>query len=297
MATALTNTVFDHTTDAAYRAAAVEMRDLLLTGGTLAQTADTGQFDFASAVRPASNTDSAPLILGFTDALQATAPYFFAFYFGSGSSVNVPRYRMAIGTGTTGAGALTGVILTATIMGPIPHSSAATTASESAACGLPGEICVAHKSGAALGGGSQPVLANLLGLSRTLSHAGVHTDEGLVVYLGGSFGEMQCRTFRRLAPTVFGPTNLSCLITYGTTTSVAAGGERQVYAHASALPDTRPVAQFVTAVAAETPAGTIFLAQPPGTASPRTYRSLGPRVATPGAGADLSSHALCQAWQ
>lgn len=298
MATANPLTVLDNSTDAGFRAWITEHRDLLLTGGALAQTADTGQIDFGTVVRPPTNTDAAPLLLRFTDALQATAPYILAVYYGTDSVATRGRIRVAIGTGTNGSGALTGTILAATtITNTSVIAAAATTAMESPACGLPGEIAVAHKLGGASGGASQSVLWNLIGLSRTINHAGVQTAEGLVVYLSGSSGQMQCRTLRRDPPTVIGPSAAACLVPLETTSSVAAGGERQVYAHVCALPETRPVVQFVTGVVAEVPLGTVFPARPPGLSADRSYRSLGIRVASPGAGAGTQSHALCLVWQ
>lgn len=298
MATANPNQVIAQNTDAEFRAWATAHRDLLLTGSALSQTSDTNQFDFGGATRPAANTDGLPLLLQMTDSLQAVAPYVLAVYYGSGAAQNVPRIRIAIGTGTSGSGTLTGVVY-----GPVIVSNAAvpvstTIAYECAACGIPGSVWVAFGFGNNLGVWSQPVVRSFFGLHRIRDHAGAQTADGLVVYsITPSSSDLQCVSIRRVSPTTFGPHNLGCLIVGGTTSSVISGGERQCYAHAAALPEARPVPEYITVAAPEWSLGNVFAARPPGAAADRTYRCLGTRVATVGAGASTSTHALCAIWE
>lgn len=299
MATANPNIVIDQTTDAGFRAWATEHRDLLLTGGALVQTADSGQFDFATATRPSANTDAAPLLLRFADSLQTTAPYCLAVYYGSGAANTTPRVRIALGTGTNGAGTLTGVVYGPVSVSHTGASVSTTIAYESAACGLPGSIWVAFGLGNNLGAGSQPVVRSFLGVHRIRVHAGAQTADGLVVYSSSpdTSANLQCASIRRVSPTTFGPHNLSCLIVGGATSSVISGGERQCYAHAAALPEARPVPEYITVAAPEWSLGNVFTARPPGASADRTYRCLGTRIATAGAGAATQTHALCPIWE
>lgn len=81
----------------------------------LVQTADTGQVT-PSALGPTStnNATTGFLVYRFNDTLQATAPVFIKVEFGAGNwtvgaSGKVPQCWITVGTGTNGAGTITGV--------------------------------------------------------------------------------------------------------------------------------------------------------------------------------------------
>lgn len=77
-------------------------------------TADTGQIDFTTVAAPgAGNTSMGYKIYRMNDALQATKPVFAKIEFGSGGTATTPAYWITIGTGSDGAGNITGTILLA----------------------------------------------------------------------------------------------------------------------------------------------------------------------------------------
>lgn len=80
-----------------------------IVGGGLVQTADTGQLDIAAISAIAANaTDSGYRIYRFNDSRQGTDPLFVKVGFGTGDGPSYSTLRISTGTGTNGAGTLTG---------------------------------------------------------------------------------------------------------------------------------------------------------------------------------------------
>lgn len=98
-----------NSTDALFRLWAVFLRDAILSG--LVQTADTGQMDFTTVLAPtAANVKKGYIIARMDDALQATKPVYVRIDFGSGNVTNSPGIWIQIGTGTNGAGTISGSV-------------------------------------------------------------------------------------------------------------------------------------------------------------------------------------------
>lgn len=76
----------------------------------LIKTADTGQINWATVTQPGSVDIVAGYeIYRFNDALQATSPVFMKIEYGSGGQLaTTPQYWIRFGTGSDGAGTLTG---------------------------------------------------------------------------------------------------------------------------------------------------------------------------------------------
>jgi hypothetical protein len=110
--TATTATVIDQTTDAAFRTWVAEIITALGTTLTLTQTADTGQINTTTVTRAAvTNTAAGYTIWRFNDTLQATSPIFIKLEFGTGATQpTTPQMWITVGTGSNGAGTLTGVV-------------------------------------------------------------------------------------------------------------------------------------------------------------------------------------------
>lgn len=108
MTTATTTTVINNTTNAGFQAWYNEIITQLLAVG-LTQTTDTGQIG-ATAALPGTSTSAGFTIWKFNDTLQGTAPLFIKLEFGTGSAAGSPQVWLTIGTGTNGAGTLTGTI-------------------------------------------------------------------------------------------------------------------------------------------------------------------------------------------
>jgi hypothetical protein len=110
MATATRMAACSQATDAAFRAWTQLVHDLLVGACGWVQTADTGQFDLATGVAPvASPQYQGYRIYRLNDALQASAPIFLKVEFGwGGAATSTPGLRFNVGTGSDGAGTLTG---------------------------------------------------------------------------------------------------------------------------------------------------------------------------------------------
>lgn len=99
-----TNTaVFDNGSDAAFRAWIIDFHNLI-SGAGLIQTADTGQINTATVLRPAANT-----MAGYSVwKLPGSDPLYFKFQFGCGTTNARPVIQMQVGEGSNGTGTLTG---------------------------------------------------------------------------------------------------------------------------------------------------------------------------------------------
>lgn len=104
---------FTNSSDANFRAWGSYLAARFAAVG-LVQTADTGQINWTTVTTPAGiNTYQGYEIWRFADALQATAPVYFKIQYGEGSAVDGPGIRIQFGTGSDGAGNLTGTTSTA----------------------------------------------------------------------------------------------------------------------------------------------------------------------------------------
>lgn len=98
-------------TAADLRSWAQAVHDALVAAG-LVQTADTGQANLATITSSGSpNSASGYEIFRFNDTLQATAPIFIKVEYGGGNQAgnSNPGMWITVGTGTNGAGTITGV--------------------------------------------------------------------------------------------------------------------------------------------------------------------------------------------
>src|SRR6186997_665737 len=99
---------FTNSSDANFRVWGAYISSKLLAGG-MVQTADTGQINWTTVLTPTGiNTYAGYEIWRFADALQASAPVYFKIEYGEGSNVDGPAVRVKFGTGSDGAGNLTG---------------------------------------------------------------------------------------------------------------------------------------------------------------------------------------------
>lgn len=119
MATQSVTIAQSNSTDATWRAWVTGIHNALAALGTLTQTSDTGQINLATATKAAGGYE----IWRFTDALQATAPCFIRLSY---SSTSVCAIQFSYGTGTNGAGTLTGNVINHTIIGVTNTATAQT---------------------------------------------------------------------------------------------------------------------------------------------------------------------------
>lgn len=114
MATSFTNTPIDHTGDAGFRAWGSELSGQLgsvgTTSGCLTQTADTGQINWVTVTRPGTLTAGGYEIWQLTDSLGVSSPVYLKVEYGTGSVATAPAVWVTVGSGTNGAGTLTGSV-------------------------------------------------------------------------------------------------------------------------------------------------------------------------------------------
>lgn len=126
MATGDFTTTPSNASDALFRAWGLAIETALTVSGGLIKTADTGQIDWDTVLAPTVvSTKKGYIILRFDDALQASAPVFIRMDFGSyTSSASNPAIWITVGTGSDGAGNITGVCFAETTMGGTAAASA-----------------------------------------------------------------------------------------------------------------------------------------------------------------------------
>ena len=84
-----------------------------------------GSADWATALTPtAAFTFTAREVFRFNDALQVSAPLFFAIEYGGGSHATALTLRFSIGKGVDEAGALTGTMLNQIVVGSVSGTAA-----------------------------------------------------------------------------------------------------------------------------------------------------------------------------
>lgn len=275
--------------DALYRAWWDEVRAGLAACG-LVQTADTGQLNPATHVRPGANqTASGYEIWRFDDALQATAPIYLKIEPGRFNSLTTPWCALTVGSGTNGAGTLTGIVtdrfaITAGSSGPGGGSYA------SYFCHTEGFAGAVFKASSITSGVTFAVFGFMV--IRTVDSAGDPTADGCVVYRTNNSSAPAHVTVLRFAATAqaFATDQVgrSTVIPTGISDTTV-GADKQVFQHLMAIPRVVPVFGCCTYLTGEYSAGsTISVAMVGVTA--RTYlclgnnMGLGDRSTTPSAG-------------
>jgi len=181
MATQFSNTlVGQSTTDADFRAWCQFIHDLLVNVGGWVNTSDTGQVDLTTVTKPtAANQKRGYKIYRMNDALQPTAPVFMRIDFGSGKlAATAPGIWITIGTGTDGAGTITGIVYNggaASLAAPQGAGTASVTNSYGSAD--PGRVVFSLFVNTSSG---QPQMT--FALERTVDASGQRTGAGLLLW-------------------------------------------------------------------------------------------------------------------
>lgn len=292
------------TTDAEFRAWGSEFSAALAAVGMI-QTADTGQINWATVVRGAANTYAGYEVWRFNDAMQATAPIFIRIAYGQGYSANDPRFSFQIGTGSNGAGVLTGIGSgvsygwhVAFVGNPNPGSA---SAASSYMCHTNGFFGMRWKIGHGVEGACI--------ICRTCDPDGTPNAIGAALWSYGTlaaYGTNNCAFFRYAGPTpavVYSINNnnsVAALIAFspGHSTALAnttlPSGDKQVVLCWGRFPDMQPLFGVCCVVPAEYAAHTTFQTAMVG-AVPHTFINMG----TAGGGVQhgLSSGQIAMLWE
>jgi hypothetical protein len=238
----------------------------------MVQTADTGQVNLLTVNRPAANTEAGYEIWTFNDSLQATAPIYIRVGYAVGSANTNPAIFFTVGTGSNGAGTITGTALTTARRFNANTAQTSDTARPSFMCHTEGFFGVSWKHGS----------TNSVGgffVDRTCDNAGVKDGTGAMVHWGlGNPGSM-VRQALRFASTAAAYTATTSLETcaLGIMAQCPAvssvGADYQVALGFTITPRAVPLNGVCGVYAAEFPVGLSFPATLVGSAS-HTYLTM-----------------------
>lgn len=271
MATASWSTRIRQDSDAEFRLWGSELSSYFATVG-LVQTADTGQIDWVTVTRAATNSIAGYEIWRFDDAAQATAPIFMRVEYGSASGVTQPRVRIGVGTGSDGSGTLTGLTTTINVINGNANQTSP-TARQSYLSYNEGFLGLSWKTGAGQTEGAFFVC-------RTCDPDGVPTTTGAMVHWGsGSTASFTARQALRFsAPaTAFGARTTTSSAALGlnpqSVTETDVDGDIQVFLGWTITPRASPLFGVCGVLSAELAIGGTFQATLVGT-TPRTYLTM-----------------------
>lgn len=275
MPKARASAVMAQTSDAEFRAW-VSLCESLLDDSGLVRTADSGQINPATVLRPTvANAAQGYSVWRFADPLQSVAPVFVKVEYGSGTGAANAGCWFTVGRGSDGAGNITDVLMARS---QAPNNGNETTAIR--------EFMATHNQwGAALIVGSAGgTIGSQLGfgivLQRTCASDGTPTADGLLINLpaitNGSTSVGRA-TFAQFLPTLVVRTPLAdslALLPFGLSDYVV-GTSPQVFPTWVALPKVRPMNFFAVGPNAGSPGvGQTFSMAIVGTQA-RTYINIG----------------------
>jgi hypothetical protein len=266
MATSAWTTGALHDSDANFRIWGKELSDKLQAMSGLTKTADTGQIDWTTVTRPGVSTDAGYEVYYLNDSLHATAPIYIKFYYGTHGGTTQPRIKVEVGTGTNGAGTLTGITATARIINAAAAGSA--TSFNSYLCVTTGFIGLVWKGAASFDGGFY--------VCRSCTTAGAADAKAaqFAAYQSSGSASAQTLRFEATAAAIAADTAGNLSVVPGNPTSSLVGADYQAYLVWMNAPDVRPVFGACVVIVSEFPRGTSFNATLIGS-SPRTYLSAG----------------------
>lgn len=292
MTTQSWSAVMAQTNDADFRAWGSDFAAKLLAVG-LIHTADTGQINWVTVNRAAINSAAGYEIWRFDDAMQATAPIFLKIEYGSGSAQTIPAVWVTVGTGTDGAGTITGTATARTSV-YINGAPAALTRPRYM-CHVSGSFgCVFHYNTST----NIPVFAFIV--ARTVDATGTPSADGCVLYARGTntsatvVGVVQALRFAATAATfTASATDFTTLIPHAMTSSLV-GSDMQVFMHWFPNPRIVPLFSVCSHIQSEISQGSTFTTTLVGTTA-RTYISIANSIGASVSGS--SAYGMAMIWE
>lgn len=293
MATRITSSPFAHTDTATFVAWGKNISDSLAAVG-LTKTADTGQIDWSTAVYNSTSTNTVVgyEIWRFNDALQATAPIFLKIEYGNGSAITRPAVFVTVGTGSNGAGTLTGVQTSRrsciNVLGTGNTSNFPSYFSYSAALGFLGVVGWAGVSST----GNAPAVGFLI--ARSCNDNGTPNAEGATLYSLAAPPIADMVSFGAATLLATG-TQAYCMFP-GAGTSTTVGSDVQLMKHYMTTPKIRPLAAILGYVNSEIgPGSPLSITAYGGTA--RTYLPVGSAGSHQMSATATSGHTFMMIWE
>lgn len=257
MSTATWTNLLDMTTDAGFRVVGVNISTNLqaVNTGILTKTTDTGQINFVTVTKPTVAATSAGYeIYNFTDS---KGTLFLKLEYGTGVGATSFGMWTTWGTGTNGAGTITGILSARTQADGTAVASSTTTAYPSYACCVNGSLWLISAAGcnASANGNS----AGAFGITRTCDATGANTSDG---YESWTFSSAAFTAFAVNLTTlnVFtSTTGGHCLIPYSIASSAYGGTNLQTWRHEIPMPQTFISAQICSYIITEIGTATTFV--------------------------------------
>jgi hypothetical protein len=255
-----------HNNDANFRAWGSDLSAAFAEVG-LVKTADTGQIDWVTVLRP-TTTDTAA---GYEIWRYTDSSVFLKIEYGTQNSSGTPGLWLTVGQGSNGSGTLTGAVSARGTFG-----SGSTSALSSP--GTNRQSFLVYKDGffGFVGykfaiGGAGPVA--MIAVAKTTNAAGVADSRGVTVFwkstsISGD-PRVQAVNFQTSFATQVSFAGDFVVIPMGVTSSIV-GSDTQCFIHWTALPLVLPNPYTATVIASEVPAGSTFTTTLVGT-TPRTY--------------------------
>lgn len=291
--------------DAGFRAWWQDLRTVLSAIG-LVQTADTGQLDPLTMVRPATNAFAGYETWRFDDALQSVAPIILRIRPGVSAAVTRPVVDLTVGQETDGAGNLVGVKTQTFVAANNQEFSSGTAAVRSRGCGGPGFAWLLLKERSIAFSSPHPIFGFCI--ERTVDNNGAPTALGFAVRFRNqatSNSAVGCQQYRFITPAAVSATaeNVGASMAFvprgmtDTKTDPATGGvglDPQVFLQWYAMNAQRPLIAWATYSSADIAADVEFDIALVGT-TPRHYVTLGGDGGSGGPVANI--HMNCALWE
>lgn len=261
MAKSQTTTTIAHSDDTTFRAWITELSGQLDAAG-LATAGDTGQINLATATRPGTMAAAGYQIRYLNDSLHGSKPLYFKFEFGTAGSANTPAIWITAGSGTNGAGTITGTTYFARAL-VTPNTAPGAATYFTGVCVLPGYFGMVWKRG--LVSGNCPNFHAM----RTCDSSGTISSVGFNFYYYANVNATS-----RITYTTASSADQSSYATYpSAATSTLVGGQPQVFRHFAAQPEVLCVPFMLSFLDGEIGDLSTFTATPVGSAA-RTYLAL-----------------------
>lgn len=227
------SSVIEHSTDAGFRAWGSELSSKLAAVG-LVQTADTGQINWTTVVRPVTAA-----LAGYEIWRTADSSMFFKISYGSNSSTaGFPRIDMQFGTGSNGSGTLLNPSVAVTCSNSTSNitAGAASSASPSYISASNDHLTLVWKVGSVSAG----VGPSFFAIAKTVDAAGAYTNEGVAMVYVTSASQSSILGVRWSAPIQQIAANVYWSLAAGNLASTGGAGNIQIYPTWMANPEMRP---------------------------------------------------------
>jgi len=275
-----------HGSDADFRVWGLELSTKLQAMAGLVKTGDTGQINWVTVTRAAINTNAGYEVYYLNDTLHATAPIYIKIWYGTGTVLTNPRMTFEIGTGSNGAGLLTGLGLSAVQAFTTQATVGVATAANSFLCVANGFLGLAWKL---------TTTAGLLIIQRTCDGDGTLNGKGAHLFFRTatthSYATLRYES-TAVASTVAAD-GYAGFVPASKTDSSLQNGDKQIFLHWGLFPDMRPLwATGVYVVTEFTLLSTLSVALVG--ATPHTYLTV---LVTAYANANSATYGLCMLYE